>query len=99
MKTCKFSRTSKRGKSFYLNDFSWVVIGDGSGPPSADALSSVDEHHREDGHVELGLNFHVVVLEIIQNVVIVWVENVPRQRTHFSEDVTRRGAVFATGKP
>ena len=83
----------------YLNDFSWVVIGDGGGPPCADALSSVDEHHREDGYVELGLDLHVVVLEIIQNVVIVWVENVPRQRTHLGEDVTRRGAVFATGKP
>ena len=57
-----------------LNDFSGVVVGDLGRPPSANSFGPVDQDHGEDGDVEVGLDLHVVVLEIVQNVVIVWGE-------------------------
>ena len=82
-----------------LNDFSGVVVGDLGRPPSANSFGPVDQDHWEDGDVEVGFYLHVVVLEIVQNVVIVWVEDVSGQRAHLGENVTRGGVVLAASQP
>ena len=86
-------------RSIYLNNFSRVVIWNFGGPSCADSVCAIDENHGEDGDVEVGFYLHVVVLEIVQNVVIVWVEDVSGQRAHLGENVTRGGVVLAASQP
>lgn len=51
-----------------VDDLSWVVVGDLTRPACPDALSSVNQHHGNDGNIPLRLHLLVVVVEELQQV-------------------------------
>lgn len=64
-----------------LNDLPRVVVGNLGHPAGSDAAGAVHQHHRDDGHVPDWLYFLIVVLEVLEQRVVVWVEDESCQRT------------------
>ena len=61
----------------------------------ADALCAVEEQKRNNGHIILGLNVVVIFSEIVEQRIVSWVEDRPRDWRRLREDVTRRGMVLS----
>ncbi|KAH9404955.1 hypothetical protein TYRP_000789 [Tyrophagus putrescentiae] len=78
-----------------LGQYARIVVGNFGAPAGADALRAVHQHHRNDGHVVLGLNAQVVVVEVLHQRVVLRREDLPRQGRQHGEDVTRTGGVLA----
>eukprot|EP00964_Phaeocystis_antarctica_P055492 scaffold32647_cov80-Phaeocystis_antarctica.AAC.1 len=81
------------------DDLAWVVVGHARRPAGANALRAVDEDHRQDGHVVLGLDGLPVVLLVVEQRIVGGVEDEPRERGQLGEDVTRRRGVLAAEQP
>lgn len=64
-----------------FNDFPGVVVGNLGHPARADTAGAVHQHHGDDRHVPDWLNLLIVVLEVLEQRVVVWVEDESCQRT------------------
>lgn len=64
-----------------VDDLSGVVVGDLTGPARPDALSTVHQHHGDDGDIPLGLHLLVVVVQELEQVGVHGWEQQLGQRT------------------
>lgn len=53
-----------------VNDLPGVVVWDLAGPACPDALSSVHQHHGDDGNVPLWLHLLVVIVQELEQIEI-----------------------------
>lgn len=53
-----------------VDDLSHVIVGDAAGPSCADALTSISQQQRDDGHVPLGLHSQIIIIVILQQVIV-----------------------------
>ena len=71
-----------------LGDVSGVVAGDEGAPAGADSLGPVDEGERDDGEVVVGLYRLAFLLQVVEEGVIVFMEEVSRNWIERGEDVS-----------
>lgn len=79
-----------------VDNLSWVVVGDFTGPACTDALSSVHQHHGNDGYVPLRLHLLVVVIQKLQQIGVQrgkqqfgqWTEGRQKQNPLHCEDLS-----------
>lgn len=69
------------------NDIFGVVARDVRAPTGTDTFSAVDEQHRENRKVILGLDQVVVILEVVEEGVVVGMENCSCDWGGFCEDI------------
>lgn len=79
-----------------VDDVGRVVVWDRRAPSGSDSVRSVDEHHRQHGHVPGWLNLVVVVGEVLEQWVVGGVEDGSVDGRDVGEDVTRRGMVLSS---
>mmetsp|Transcript_33395 Transcript_33395/g.89544 ORF Transcript_33395/g.89544 Transcript_33395/m.89544 type:complete len:286 (-) Transcript_33395:1184-2041(-) len=75
-------------------DLARVVVGHGGAPASADALRAVDEHHRHDRAVPVGLDLLAVVQLVVQDRIVQMGEDQARQWVEPGVDVPGTGRVL-----
>ena len=73
-----------------VDNLSGVVVGEFAGPPGADALGPVHQHHGDDGDVPLRLHLLVIIVQELQQVGVSGREEQLRQRTEGRESNVRR---------
>mmetsp|Transcript_21696 Transcript_21696/g.30168 ORF Transcript_21696/g.30168 Transcript_21696/m.30168 type:complete len:237 (+) Transcript_21696:1795-2505(+) len=52
------------------NDVPRVEVGDVGAPSCADSVSTIDQHHGEDGYVDLGLDLLAVIVLVLEELVV-----------------------------
>lgn len=53
-----------------IDNLTDIIVGKATRPSCADAISSVGQHHRDDGNVPLGLHSQIIVVVILEYVII-----------------------------
>ena len=60
-----------------FNDITRIMGVNRSRVTSTNTVGAVDEDHGYDWHVVIGLNRNSVIIQIVQEVIVIWMENDP----------------------
>lgn len=81
------------------NNFPRVIIGYLGAPPSADALSPIDQYHGYNWNVPFRFYSLIIILQEIEKRFVVEMEDISREVAQLREDITRAGSIFAALEP